>query len=452
MITDPAIGITLVFAALILVIVISTKKKVNGGVCAIFAAFLVGVVLCGKTVTSVINYWPLTVMFILISTTLFFNIARENGTMEVLTQKLLYKFRKVTWAFPFIVFAINFIVAAGGAGSIAPQLLMSALIWPLSMAMGMNIIVLMVASWGGATSGGGIFWSSEGVNRLAFYTEYGGPNGVSPDAVYLSVVEYSLVLFIALLSLTVIWYLVFRGWKVNKANVDEIFEDKSFDPIQKKTLILIGAVILCILVPAVFKLLLPNPVTKFIAGVCDIQVVCVVAFLVAVGMKLCDEKKIISTIPIGLILVVCGYSMLIKIAIDFNLPEIFANVLLNFGLPLWILPATFLIFSCIISLFSNFAVIYPILMPLVPLVAMATGMNSMALFAGMALGSCSTALSPFSMAGACQLSGCDDPDKVAKMTPRLFALAAANAVILALVTCPGVLNFLPDPMAIYPMN
>ena len=79
-------------------------------------------------------------------------------------------------------------------------------------------------------------------------------------------------------------------------------------------------------------------------------------------------------------------------------------------------------------------------------------MNSMALFAGMALGSCATGLSPFSMGGACQLSGCDDSDKVAKMTPRLFALAAANAIILAAITCTGVLNFLPDPMALYPMS
>ena len=122
------------------------------------------------------------------------------------------------------------------------------------------------------------------------------------------------------------------------------------------------------------------------------------------------------------------------------------------GWLLWSLPAMFLLFSCIISLFSNFAVIYPLMMPLVPLVAMATGMNSMVLFAGMCLGSCATGLSPFSTGGACQLSGCDDPDKVARLTPRLFALAAANAVILAVIISTGILNFLPDPMALYPMN
>ena len=441
-------SIAMVFVALAAVIVFSTKFKLNSGILAIFAAWIVGCILNGLKVSTLVGYWPVTVMFILIATSLFFNVARENGTMEVLTYNLLYRFRKVTWAFPFVIFVINFIVGAGGAGSIAPQLLMSAVIWPLAASMGCSPIPLLVASWGGATAGGGFFWSAEGVNRLAYYTQYG--EGVSADAVYLSVVQYSFVVLAALFFLTVVWFVVFRGWKV-KVSADQIIkEPEPFNPVQKKTLILIGVVLLLILVPALLKLLVPSEITQFLAGVFDIQAVCILGFLVALAFGLCDEQKIISTVPMGLILTVCGLSMLISIAINFNLPELFAGILTGSGLPVWLLPTMFLIFSAIISLFSNFAVIYPLLMPLIPLVAAAADVNSMALFAGMCLGSCSTALSPFSMGGACQISACP-PELVVKYTPRMLGIAACNAIILAAITSTGIFNLLPDPMALYPL-
>lgn len=135
------------------------------------------------------------------------------------------------------------------------------------------------------------------------------------------------------------------------------------------------------------------------------------------------------------------------LGIEFNLPEIFADILLNFGLPGWALPSMFLIFSACISLFANFAVIYPLLMPLIPVVAAATGMNSITLFCGMCLGSCLTGFSPFSTGGACQLSGCTDTDLARKLTPRMLLMAFFNAVLIAAILASGILNFLPDPLA-----
>ena len=68
----------------------------------------------------------------------------------------------------------------------------------------------------------------------------------------------------------------------------------------------------------------------------------------------------------------------------------------------------------------------------------------------MCLGSCSTALSPFSMGGACQISACP-PELVVKYTPRMLGIAACNAIILAAITSTGIFNLLPDPMALYPL-
>lgn len=433
-------SIVLVIVGLALCIVLSTKFKVNGGVLALFAAWIIGSGLNGMKASALVSYWPVSVMFILISTSLFFGVARANGTLNVLTMTFLYKARNVSWAFPFAIFAINFIIGAAGAGSIAPQLFMATLIYGIAKELTINVLILQVASWAGATAGGGMFWSAEGANRIAYYTGI-----VSDNAVYQSVVTYSAVLFVALLFLTILWYFILGGWK-GKGSM-KIEKPEPFNAEQKKTLVVVAACIGLILVFAIAKLFFPNATTIYLANMFDVQFVCIMGFVVCLVLKLCDDKKIIDMIPLNLILTIGGFCVLIKVAIEFNLPEIFADILLNFGLPGWALPSMFLIFSACISLFANFAVIYPLLMPLIPVVAAATGMNSITLFCGMCLGSCLTGFSPFSTGGACQLSGCTDTDLARKLTPRMLLMAFFNAVLIAAILASGILNFLPDPLA-----
>ena len=123
---------TLVIVALILCIFVSTKFNVNGGVLALFAAWIIGCICLGQKISTLIGYWPFSVTFIFISTSLFFSIARENGTMDLLAAKLLYKVRCAIQFIPFMIFLVAFIVAAMGASAVSAQLFLSPLVFSIS--------------------------------------------------------------------------------------------------------------------------------------------------------------------------------------------------------------------------------------------------------------------------------------------------------------------------------
>ena len=69
---------------LILSLVISTKYKINAGICGLIVAWIVGGWMGKLSVSTLVGYWPSAVMFIAITTALFFGVARENGTLTLL--------------------------------------------------------------------------------------------------------------------------------------------------------------------------------------------------------------------------------------------------------------------------------------------------------------------------------------------------------------------------------
>ena len=96
--------ITLVVVALVICIAISVKTNVNGGILALFAAWIIGCIHLGNRLSVLLNNWPVSVMFIFISTSLFFGIARTNGTFDLMVSWMLYKFGRVAKLLPFILF------------------------------------------------------------------------------------------------------------------------------------------------------------------------------------------------------------------------------------------------------------------------------------------------------------------------------------------------------------
>jgi di/tricarboxylate transporter len=76
--------------AIVISILVGWKFKLNTGIIAMGFAFVIGICVMGMKASDVINFWPTTIVFYLLSISLFFNYATENGTMNVLGQKLLH--------------------------------------------------------------------------------------------------------------------------------------------------------------------------------------------------------------------------------------------------------------------------------------------------------------------------------------------------------------------------
>ena len=82
-------ALILCIAAIVVAVALGERLKMNTGIVAMFFAFLIGYFLLGKQIEEIITYWPVDIMFYLLSISLFFNYAALNGTMEVLGRKML---------------------------------------------------------------------------------------------------------------------------------------------------------------------------------------------------------------------------------------------------------------------------------------------------------------------------------------------------------------------------
>ena len=85
----------LVVTAIAVAIVLGYKTRINIGLFAIAFAYLIGSFVMGMSPSEVINLWPLKIFFIIFSVCLFYSFAIVNGTLEKLSEHLLYSCRKV---------------------------------------------------------------------------------------------------------------------------------------------------------------------------------------------------------------------------------------------------------------------------------------------------------------------------------------------------------------------
>jgi len=433
--------IILLIIGLVAALYINNKTGINAGVLGFAVAWIVGGWLGKLSTTAIVGYWPTSVMFITISTTLFFGVARENGTLQVLAAKIIYATRKISWFPPIAIYLTAWIIGAAGAGAIAAETTMSAIGFSIAAQTGMHPLLVILAVFLGGMGGGGMFWSSEGANRVAYYTQVGGV--VTEDVVNKSVIGFSAYSFIIYTLIFAVGYFIFKGWKNKSADI-EMEKPAPYTEAQKKTLILIAICMGLVVFSAFWKCFWPSATSKYIGGQLSIQMVGLFGALVAFLLKLAEPKAVMKRVPWDLILTIAGMSTLIKVLINCGITDMVANVFANGNIPNIIVPAMFFLCAGCITLFSNFTVIYPLLMPLVPVVAQATGINSITLFTAMAFGSGLPGISPFSTGGACCLSGIADEQERQKMVPKLFIMSLVIMAVTALIVMTPILKIFPD--------
>ena len=425
---------------LVLALVISTKFSINAGLLGFVVAWIVGCWMGNLSFATLIGYWPSSVMFIAISTALFFGVARENGTFDLFARKIMYSCRSASWAVPFALYVATWLIGASGAGGMGSEIPMSAIGFAIAAQTGMNPLLVILAVFLGGMGGGGMFWSAEGANRIAYYSQVGGV--VTDDVVAYSTLAHSVYTIIIYTILFIIGYLVFKGWKIDSKNL-VMEKPEPFNKEQKTTLTLIGIGLILVIGTSIWKCFWPSATSKFLANCFCIQMVCVIGFLIAVAMKLANYKAVMKRIPWDMILNIGGMSVMIKVLMNCGITDVVANIF-EANIPNIIIPVLFFVIAGVITLFSNFTVIYPLLMPLVPVVAAATGCNSVSLFAAMAMGSGLPAVSPFSTGGVCCLSGAPDDETRQKLIPKQFVMSLIIMAITALLLMTPIIQIFPD--------
>ncbi|HGP3326812.1 SLC13 family permease [Acinetobacter baumannii] len=417
----------LMLMALAVSIGLGYKTKINIGFFTIAFAYLIGCFGMGLKPSEVIELWPVKIFFIILSVTLFYNFALANGALEKLASHLLYKCRKFPQFLPLAIFFAATIIAGLGAGFYTVLAFMAPITLLLCKKTNMNMIIGGMAANYGALAGANFMTSQSGIIFRSLMEN----TGISSQTAF----SYSSGIFVLTLIIPIAVLGIYTLW--NRKSNSIVIEDQKpepFDKKQKQSIFLIILMMSIVLVFPILHLVFPDVKTiSFLNSKIDIAFLAITFSLISLLMKLADEKKVIALVPWGTLIMICGVGMLIALGVKLSIITTLSEWLAN-NVPVWVIPVLLCLISAIMSVFSStLGVVAPTLFPIVPALALTSGLNPLVLFICIVVGAQSTAISPFSSGGSLIMASAPaDIDKT-KFFNQLLFKAIPVGVIAALI-------------------
>ncbi|WP_110685002.1 SLC13 family permease [Salinicola aestuarinus] len=419
-----------VIGAIVVSIVLGYRTRINIGLFAIAFAYLIGCFGLGLGPSEVIAMWPLKIFFIIFSVCLFYSFAIVNGTLEKLAEHLMYRCRRFPSLMPFAIFLAATVISALGAGYYTVLAFMAPITLLLCNRSGLNLIVGAMAVNYGALSGANFVSSQSGIIFRTLMTSSGIPENtafINSFGIFASTLIVPIVVLSGLI-------LVNRRRGTAMASLDHIERPTPLDGNQKKTLTLTLIMMATVLLPPIASLMLPdNATVGFINSKVNIALIASVFSVIALLMKLGDERKAIASLPWGTIIMICGVGMLIKVAIAAGTIDLL-GAWIGTSIPPVLVPVAFGVAAALMSLFaSTLGVVTPALFPLVPSLATTLGIDPMIIFIAIVVGAQATSISPFSSGGSLILGSCPDDQARAGLLPKLLFRAAPLGFAAAMI-------------------
>lgn len=421
----------LILCAIILAIALGYRTKINTGFFGIVFAYIIGTFYLGIKPGDIIKMWPISIFFVILAISLFYNFAMTNGTLEKLAQHMLYRTRKVPKLLPFAIFIAATILAALGAGFFAVMAFFTPITMLLCRKTGLSPLIGALAVNYGALCGNNFMISPGGVVFIGLMNQ-AGYEAVSYGFEF-QIFLASFIVPIVVLSLLIL----FNSRKKGSADIVEISLPEAFNAVQKKTLALVVSMIVVVLIFPILHIIFPQvALIKTLDKSIDVGLVAVVFAVLALLMDLGDEKEVVKKVPWGTLIMICGVGMLISVAIKAGTVKLIAGFVSE-TIPAPVVPIVMAAIGGFMSFFSStMGVVTPALFPLVPNLAEASGIDAAVLFSAIVIGAQATAISPFSSGGSLVLSTVSEEERVdmfGKLIFRGVPICLGAAIIYAFI-------------------
>lgn len=411
----------IVIITIVVSIALGYKLKINTGFFAMGFAYIIGCFILNLKPAEIISMWPVRIFYTIFAVSLFYNFAMANGTLEKLSQHLIYGTRKIPYLLPLAIFFAAMLIAALGAGYFTVLAFFGPVTLILCEKTGLKKLVGAIAVNYGSLAGANFMTSGSGIifKGLIENTVY------AENSYYLTTLIF-LATFI--LPIVVISILIFINFNNNKTHL-EIEIPANFSNEQKTTLILIFTMVIVVLIIPILIKIFPNVTAfKFINSKLDIGLVAILFSIIAFILKLGNEKEIVARIPWNTLIMICGVGMLISVAIKAGTIELLSSWI-GTNIPRVIVPVVLCLVAGVMSFFSStLGVVAPSLFPIVPSISEVTGYNPAILFVAIIIGAQATSISPFSSGGSLILSSSSDEER-----DKLFNQLMFKGVFICLV-------------------
>ena len=272
--------------ALAIVVAIGFIKKVSLGFLAIGVAFVLGSV-GGMSASEISKGFNVSMFVTLVGVTFLFGMASNNGTLDLISKKVIALVGKHTVLIPILMFVLSAFISAIGPGHVAAGVLMTTFAMYLAFAMDINPMSTALYAKLGANAGCASILSMTGILAKSL----SDPLGYEGFGLHLFLTT---LLSGALFTLCV--YVLYKGYKVKADNPMKLSEIPKFNRDQKLTIVGILVMVVCCI-----GLKLDTGLFAF----------AVAAVLIQLGAV--DEKKAIKNIPWGTLVLICGMAVLINV-------------------------------------------------------------------------------------------------------------------------------------------
>ena len=403
---NPAV---LSLVALLAAIALSMATKLNVGVAAIAFAWLIGSFVAGLKAEELAAGFPSSLFLTLTGVTLLFALAETNGTLDRVSRRAVGLARGHARLIPVVLFAIAFLLSSVGPGAIITV----ALLIPMAMAVatrgGVPRLLTALAVANGANAGNLSPFSSIGIIANTKMAEV-GLGGHAATVWFANLAAHLLV--------TAAAYAWLGGWRL-RSEIDDAAADAEsrFERSHWVTLAVIGA---------------------WIVGVIGLQLnVGLAAFVAAallVMLAVADEAAAMRAVPWGVIVMVCGVTVLIAVLEKTGGMELFTALLARLATPSTINGTVAFVTGLISSWSSTAGVVLPAFLPTVPgLVEKVGGGDPLAVALSINVGSAMVDVSPLSTLGALCVATVSDQAEARTLFRQLLLWGLSMTVVGALL-------------------
>ncbi len=376
---------------LVALIILGSVIEINIGIVAIACTFMIGFFADGLGFKEIISGFPSSLFLTLFGITLLFSHAQLNGTLERITNRIIFLFRGNIFWIPICFFLLTLSLSAIGAGNIAS----TALVAPAAMASAKKLkispFLMAIMVINGANAGGLSPIAPTGIIAAERMTQIGLAN------LSWSIFFNSLIVHIVIACGG---YLIFGGYKLFISNKDkpspktELPEEANttFESKHWITLSIIFAL--------------------FISVVClkvDIIIGAFIGTALLSVFRVSDERKALKNVPWGIIVMVCGISMFTILLDRTGGLNLFTDYMARFCNEQTIIPVIGF-FAALVSVYSSSSgVVLPTFLLLIPqLTTKIPGVDPVAIASTISVSAHLVDVSPLSTVGALCLAAVND--------------------------------------------
>lgn len=401
----------LALLALLLAIGLSMTTRVNVGLLSIALAWAIGVYATHMKVEAVIAGFPASLFLTLAGVTFLFAIAKSNGTLDLLALRAARLVRGNAGLLPLVFFALAGVISTIGPGAVAAVALIAPIAMPIGAQAGVPNLLSAVMVGAGANAGNLSPISAVGamVNGLLARIGLAGNEW-----------KVWAANFLAHLLVAVLAYFLFGGVRLLRAHRHVVNE---VAPAQMERRHFLTVAVAAAWMLAVIVWRVHVGLAAFTAGT------------LLILASAADERDVMPRIPLDIIFMVTGVTMLIGVLESTGGMDLFTGMIARVASPSTLNGVIAFVTGVISTYSSTSGVVLPAFLPMVPgLVRQVGGGDPLAVALSINVGSALVDVSPLSTLGALCVAAVAKPVAARELFGKLLVWGLSMAVVGALLS------------------